>query len=346
MAIKWIEGFEGFGVTDGNAVSGLSIKYGSSGADSNFTLRAGRTGGHCIELSNTINNNTFTTPSLGTITTIIVGFAIKSAAYNALPDILTILDGATTHITLRLLNSGEWRVLRAGVTQLGSDTSGAAVSAGTWSYVELKVTISDASGVVVLKVNGTEYLNLTSQDTRNGGNASCDRIKFIGSTNANDDTTLDDIYVLDAGSSPNNDFLGSQKVIGIFPEVDGDSEQFTKSTGSDSFALVDDNPHNGDTDYIESGTSGQMDLWGYAAASGIQSIKGIQINSVCRETDANPFSLKQPCKSGSTISEGSAVAIGSTSYRTINRIMETDPDTSAAWTVSSLNAAQFGVKVN
>ena len=51
-------------------------------------------------------------------------------------------------------------------------------------------------------------------------------------------------------------------------------------------------------------------------------------------------------KSGGTNSDGSSVAIGGTTFRTITpRILETDPNTSSAWTDSNVDAAEFGVKV-
>lgn len=346
MSLLWIEGFEGFGTSNGSAVSGMSLKYPTAGADSNFTLRAGRVSGHSIETSNTILNNHFQTPSFTSMATVIIGFAFKQAAYNATYDLLSIRDSTVVHMTLRNVSStGEWRAMRAGTTQLGSDTSGAAVSAGSWAYVEVKCTISDAAGVFELYVNGIQYLNLTSQDTRNAGNSTCDNFRWTGSTNASDDTTLDDIYICDSSGSDNNTFLGSQVVVGLLPAADTSAEDFTLSTGADSYALCDENPANGDTDYIESSTSGQATRFTYGTLSGVTNVKGIQINTTCRETDANPFSIYNQVKSGATTSDGTAQGIGSTSYVSKSRVVEQDPDTAALWTVSGINAAEFGVKV-
>lgn len=341
--LRWIEGFEGLGTSDGSAVSGLSIKYQGSITDANYLLRTGRVSGHAME-PNT-NSAQWTTPALATMTTIVVGFAFKRAGGTGTSEV-RIFDNAVQHITLQQLTSGEWRVFRGTTlgTQLGT-TSGASVSNGTWSYVELKITISDTLGTVDLLVNEVSFLSLTLQDTRNGGNASCDRVQFVGSSTAADDTNWDDIYILDTTGSVNNDFLGSQVVVGLLPAADTSAEDFTRSAGTDSFALVDENPANGDTDYIESSTSANVTRFTYATLSGVANVKGIQINTTCRETDANPFSINNQVKSGATTSDGSNLAIGSTSYVNKSRVVETDPDTAALWTVSGLNAAEIGVKL-
>ena len=64
-----------------------------------------------------------------------------------------------------------------------------------------------------------------------------------------------------------------------------------------------------------------------------------------RETDATSMTLNTLIKSGATEDAGTGEVIGSTSYKVLKRIAETDPNTAAPWTVSGVNAAQFGVKV-
>jgi hypothetical protein len=56
--------------------------------------------------------------------------------------------------------------------------------------------------------------------------------------------------------------------------------------------------------------------------------------------------VSQNIKTGGTEYPGSADTIVSTSYVTITRLEEDDPDTSVAWTVSGVNGAQFGVRAN
>lgn len=343
--LRWIEGFEGFGSSNGSAAVGVVGKYHPFDSDSDFTVRAGRTGGHALEITGTGTLKGFQTPALATMTTVTIGFAFKQAAFNILHNVLQIMDGNIVHGTLRILTSGEWRYHHSSEvgTTLGT-TSGFAATAGNWVYVELVVKIHDTLGTVDLVINGASALSLSGIDTRNAGNASCDRVRFYGSSNGSDDPTYDDIYVLDDSGSVNNNRLGAQKVIGIFPDGDGSSTQFTPSSGS-NYAAVDEAANDGDTSYVESGNSGDLDLYTYGTVNSLPNIKGLQINTVARETDANAHSLKQVVKSGGTTSEGSGISIGSPTFRTVSRILETDPETSAQWDAAGVDAAEFGVKV-
>src|SRR5262245_56180486 len=82
---------------------------------------------------------------------------------------------------------------------------------GQWFYMEMKVTIHDTAGAVVVRIDGQTVLNLTNQDTRNGGTGFCNSIQFICGNvgSAYMSYNLDDFYICDtAGSAPFNDFLG------------------------------------------------------------------------------------------------------------------------------------------
>ena len=74
-------------------------------------------------------------------------------------------------------------------------------------------------------------------------------------------------------------------------------------------------------------------------------INGLMICTDCRETDAKSFNLKTACQSDVTHNVDAGQLIGSTNYLTRYRIMETDPHTSAQWTQSNFNNAEFGIQV-
>jgi len=145
----------------------------------------------------------------------------------------------------------------------------------------------------------------------------------------------------------NNDFLGNRKVVAFYPngDVSGFTD-FTCSSGGTHYALVDENPVNDDTDYVEDGTTGHKDLWDYPSLSGTGStVSGIEVNTMAKETDARSMTLNTLIKSGTTEDAGTGELVGAASYRVMRRIAETDPDTGVAWTTGGVNAAQFGIKV-
>lgn len=341
MSLLWIEGFETFGTSNGSAPTGYLEKYVTDAASTTgITIEDGRIGGKCLKVVN--NGRTFTRAFGSNKVSLVVGFGLKVASYSITQTILTLFDGANNQINVRIVSpSGEFEIRRSGTTL--ATTSGAALATGVWAYIELKVTIDNSAGAYELRVNGVNVASASGVDTYNTGNVGVDRATFAASSSSSNAVYFDDIYICDTSGSVNNNFLGSKKVVAIYPNAAGDSTQFTPSTGN-NYAAVDENPPNDDTDYVESGTSSHLDLYNFDNTS-LLSIAGVQINARVKETDGTPYSIYLVAKSGSTQSDGSSQAIGSASYVTRSRVLETNPDTSAAWTDSEMDSAQFGVKV-
>jgi len=347
MALRWIEGFETFGAsgTTGSTLeTALQQKYDeantTAGGDDGEIV-AGRGSGLGIEWGGGAYHHSIRV-DLDSQATWIIGFAVKlPSSYSNGGNWLQIIDSAGPTNQIVLDREGATLRLKRNTTVL--DTYG--LSTNQWVYVEVKVTIHNTTGSYVVRFNGTAVMSGSSVDTQASSNASADRLIFYGDQYAL--TTWDDIYVCDSTGSTNNDFLGDMKVTGIVPNGDVTGEKdFTCSTGTDHYALVDEEPPDGDTTYVESGTSGDRDLYDYENIdTGITGIKGIQINTIARVTDAQSKTLITSCKSNTTVDEDAGVSIGSTSFVGQGRIMEQDPDTSSAWTAAGINAAQFGVKV-
>jgi len=344
MALLWIEGFECMGATDGVAPSPSGImarKYpGYAYLDQYMLLRPGRVVGHSIEF--TAGWPDVRTQPLTTNATMVVGFGhYFTSLQNA--KIIGLYDGTQQGINLRLTSAGELAIYRD-TTSLAT-TSGLGLAINTWHYIELKVVCNDTTGSYEVRVDGTNVLSASGVDTKAGSNAYHNRFQMVGPGAGQ--WRFDDIYILDGSGSTNNDFLGKRRVVGLYPTSDVPSYQdFTCSSGSDHYALVDENPVNDDTDYVEDATSGHKDLWNHSALSGTgTSVAGIQINTMARETDATSVGLYTLIKSGATENTGTSEVVASATYRTLRRISETDPDTGVAWTIAGLNAAQFGVQV-
>jgi len=336
MALLWIDGFDTYG-TSGDPSAHLLRKYLSVTGGAPATV-AGRLGGYAIRCS---SNFWFETPPLTTNATMIVGFAFKTDLQMS-GTILYLYDEDQPGINLRMRSDGELQVYRYS-TLLGT-TSGKAVSLGTWYYIELKVVCNATTGSYELRINGVNVLSASSVNTKNGTHSYHTSV-YLANNLYSQPWYFDDYYICDGSGPANNDFLGSIKVTPIYPNGDTASKDFSRSAGVDNYALVDENPSNGDTDYVESSVSGNTDLYDYQDPSVGTAIFGVQVNTDCRETDANHLSLKMPCKSGVTTDEGSAQLIGSASQVTLRRVLETDPNTGAAWTGAALNSAQFGIKV-
>jgi hypothetical protein len=322
----------------------MARKYTTVNVEAAFRIRTGRYGGFAIDCRD--NGWWFQQNSLTTVDTVVAGFAANFLTVATYPTYMFFgfYDGSTQGVWLRRNTGGaEIEVCRgSGATLLGT-TSGANLQDNTWCYIELKVKCNSSTGTVDIQVDGVNVLSLTGQNTQAGSHAYHDGFHFEGiSDNL---PKIDDFYFLDTSGSANNDFLGKQRVVTVFPNAVGATGAWTGSNGSPHYSLVNENPADDDTTYVESNTTGQEELWNYTNPAGIGSIAGVKVNTDCRVTDGTPFTLDTMVLSGATGVSDGGQSISSTGYTTVGHIFEQDPATSSAWGATGVNNAQFGVKV-
>lgn len=340
MTLLMIEGFDHF-TSDAHLVDkGWDIGTGSSfiGVSSSYA----RFSGNGVEIINS-DGTVHLEKNLGVNkSTIYFGVAIKineatPGGYNSAHNgVVGLLDEADA-MQVKLYISSAYAILayQGDGTLLGS-TSDQIVSLQKWFYLEGKITISATVGVVELKVNGTQVLNLTSQDTKNG----TDYIRFIRiSSIYNDrDTLFDDLYVDDA------QFHGDCRVKVFLPDsVSTANNSFTASAGNKD-ECVDDNPPTDDTDYIYSDTVNHKQGFGITTGS-LSTVKGIQLNNFCRIDQAGTRKITPLIRSNSIDYSGTETAVITSDYKFESEIWETDPDDSNAWTQTKLEAAEFGLEI-
>ena len=218
---------------------------------------------------------------------------------------------------------------------LGSSSDGV-IPDIKWFYLEVKVTISDTVGEVTVRINETQVLNLTSQDTKN----SSDYIRKIRFRCVNNslDVYYDDMYIDDA------QFHGDCRIRTFMPDADGNSSDFTRSTGSNDYECVDESPSNDDTDYISSDTLNHKSIFGITTGV-VGTVIGIQINNHVRIDEAGVRKIKPIIRSNSTDYQGNETDEISADYLFEHEIWETDPDDSNPWTQTKLEAAEFGLEI-
>lgn len=344
MALLFMDGFDHYASAD------ILKKWTAQNGSSSITLinsTAGRRGGGALLApSGSATTANVTKTLAASYATLIVGIAWKISAVSA-RNIMSVLDNGTAHLTL-VMNSDSTLSIRRG-TSAGTTlaTSGSSLSLNTWYYIELKATIHDSTGAYEVRVNGSPWLSASNVDTRNGANASVNQV-LLGSDGvlANVLTqTFDDLYICDtSGSAPQNDFLGDVRIDTVLPSADGTYTDFTPSTGTDHYALVDEATPS-TSDYNESGTSGHQDSYVMQNVSSIPgTIFGVQVNVLAHKDDAGIRSLKVGVRSGTTDSVDAGLGLSESAIYYRN-IFATDPDTTAAWTESGANAAEALVEV-
>jgi len=359
MALRWMEGFETLGTTVGATVyEALSRKYGNFHGLTLYPncnqvkLAAGRRGGYSLQGAYaypTTSQRYFyavAAADVPTNDTWIVGMAIKFAS--SFPDNKEILvigsaDSTTNYnFSIKVTSSGRVSANGGGNTLL-TTTASPVLAADTWHYLEVKVVCHDTAGAYEIRIDNQTVLSGTDVDTR-----ATDDSRYVMFQFRNYYQCLDDIYICDTDGTANNDFLGQIVIEGLLPTADGDSSDWTPSSGTDHAAMVDDIPPDDDTFYVESNTENAADLYDYANLSLIttEPILGLQVNTDVRMNEfPGDIDLYQPVKSGGTTNDGDPANVAMDDYEVATRILETDPATGSAWTASGVDGAQFGIKV-
>lgn len=353
--------------TDGFDLQDTLLRWtpGSYVADTVYTTATRFGSGKCITL------NVGSSGSQNTAT-IIKGFPASATVYAGAAILLSAdnggneptqnlfglyTDGGTSpQIYLRRLSASGSLVLMRGDANQGSynspnGTQLAASSANAidnnWHYIEMSATINATTGSVTVKVDGTTVLTFTG-NTKNGGiSTNIDGIRFRTGRYLSDPIgriSIDDLYICDGTGTVNNTFLGDVKVQSMVPNAAGSSTQLTPTGSVNNYVNVGEVPYN-DATYNASSTVGQRDTYKMTSlVAGTTTIFGTQSVAHMQKSDAGTANAKVALKSGVSVYYDTTQSLGTTAT-TYTQVRETDPATSAAWTVASANALEAGMEV-
>ena len=207
---------------------------------------------------------------------------------------------------------------------------------GTWVFLEFEITIDNSSGSCKIYMNGDTILDLSSIDTQY---ATTGVITSV-SIQPLKDACFDNIYICDdSDGTPTR--LGPLYIEELLPTSDITTD-WTPSTGTDHFAVVNSFD---DSTYLASSTINNSDVFGFEDLTYIDSnIQGVMQLTRCGIDPLGLRDFEYDCYSGVNSNAGS-VNLVSPGFESIIQSYPTDPNTSNAWTVSGLNAANFGIKV-
>lgn len=335
MALVFMDSFDHYGSAD------ITEKW----SINNFVAinaGSGRRGTASARIS---SSSTYLTLQVPNQPTYIVGFAFRPTSMpGSNAQFVELRDGSTTQVGLYFATTGVLFVTR-GVTGLQSSTQ--ALTLNIYHYIEIATTIHSTLGTVTVCVNGTPWITATNQNTQQTANAFVNAIRLgaIGSTGFGT-TDLDDVYVCDGTGSTNNTLLGDCRVDALLPTADGSNSAWTVSTGTTHSTLVDETAPNDNTDYVSTSTAGARDSYAMADLPAMvnPTIYGIQQLSSLAKDDAGTRQVKNLLKSGATTVVGSTTHTLASSFIYYREVWETNPDTSAAWSVAAVNALEAGVE--
>jgi hypothetical protein len=275
---------------------------------------------------------------------LIVGFRFKtSTAFTGTTsnELVRFRDGTTTQIGLAINGTSKKLFLFKNTTGTTVATGTTTLLADSWYYAELKVVFG-TTGSYELKLGGVTEVSSGSADTTQTANDYATNVLFdVYNSVSNSMKIIADIYICDTtGSAPHNDFLGMVIVDTLFPTTDN-SVQFTPLSSTNA-SNVDETTVDDDTTYNSSSTSTHVDTFNHGALPVTPTtIFAAKITHKARKDDVAARSSRNKLISGGTTSSGTSVAL-STSYQYLPDIYTQNPDTSTAWTKTTIDATKIG----
>jgi hypothetical protein len=338
MSLVILEGFESYGSAAGaDLITELAQKWGIHNMASDWAqLVDGFNSGSAL-MWNADESSAGLMLPIDSTDTACIGFAVKpgSPASYVNQMLLRILSGLLVQAAFELLPTG-YIVYNRGSIEV--DITSEPLTMGTWTYVELKVYINNTVGTVDVHFNGESVMSF-SGDTRPATSVTMNElqihpIKFYA---------WDNIYVYDdVDGTPS--MLGPIVIEQLLPTGD-DTHEWTPSTGATGYEVV-DNLEIEDTTYVSDDAVNATELWAYSDLSEIDgSIVAVQQHTRVATDAGGLRTVDILCESGVTTDSTSYGMASDGMFDVLKVIYETDPNTSSAWTVSNLNAANFGVKV-
>jgi len=320
----------------------------STGGDSVATIvSGGREGGNCLQLP----GGGYVSQACQNPAQLIVGFALNPSAFGG-SAIVSFYDMATLQGQLRLTVAGGLEYYD-GDNNLLASSANAIVDLNSFSYIEVNVLFSTtATGTVSAQVNGESAFSVTAKVTSLSGNNQANIVQIVNGGTYNPNYLYDDLYICDATGTINNNFLGDVAVMCLFPNGDGQYNEFSQvgGTSGDNWTSVDDNPAtldpcpDGDTTYVYSSTTGNQDFYAIQPVGSPQAIVAVQIVASARKDDSFSRVLALGFGNGTTSVFDAGFSLGS-NYVMYTQPYDEDPITSAAWDISHLDNGQIGIQI-
>lgn len=353
MALRWIEGFEtALGDTQ------LARRWGAASSGINgASPRVSGMGRSGNDLTGNVRHATGTFTSENTWI-LQFGWRLDGLMNQTVEGGVILYDASGEQLRLLAVQHSDvgdtrWRIqVKRGSTVL--DESGP-LWTDQWYYIKFKATVHDTTGSFELQVDGVTVASDAGPiDTADQGTPGVTRFDFRFQHASQVVGQFDDILIMDDTGSTFNDFVTNKIVLGIFPNGDHTTDWET-SSGSTHYVLVDDPAGSpSESDFVQSEDSADVDLWDYEdleeldALDSPPSVRAVSLETTAALNGSGSRTIRAKYRNGSgggTIINGSNVVLSDGTVRLHREVWEDNPDTAAAWTITEVEGAQFGVEL-
>lgn len=354
MSILFADDFKGYGPGNSGSGSGAAHLFDGLWAEGNADIVADPdplATGNVLYLHNfyTSIRRPYAKGALG-----VAGTAVRMWM-PALPNVTTgagiigYLDGGNatqTNCVITPTGAVEiWRgssAVGSGGTKLGQ-TAGPVTTANAWHHYEFKVLCDPAAGTAELRVDGVSVIALTGINTGTALQLSLDITDRRTGSPAVPNCYFKDLVTWDATGTQNNNFLGTVSVIGMVPNGDV-TVNWTPSTGTIAYNLIDNSPPIDGTEYLTAGTPPPSPILVALSnlPANVTSVRAMIAQLRARKLDGGDGNIQASLKSAAAYVAGADRPI-TTAFTYYEDVFEIDPNTAVAWTPASADAAQLRI---
>ena len=278
-----------------------------------------------------------------------VGAAINPQSITAGTNCAIAQFASATGPELTLVTNGYVLRIMSGNNSTGTVLASFPMPTYMWGsyyhWFDIHYKYGTTTGVVELYIDNVQIFSWTGNTTGAGGSTITSVCFGCSSGGTAIRMLVDDIYILDATTGSNTGRLGDCRIEALAPTANAGTNNGTPSAGS-NYACVNEVRYD-TTSYVTlTNTTGQEELYtGASLTNSPYQIFGVRVVSVAEKMDAGPAGLIPLVVSSSTEGDAASATTVMPYYAYQSAIFETDPHTSAAWTVSAVNSVQYGVKV-
>lgn len=254
-------------------------------------------------------------------------------------------DASQTYRMVRVDTSGVLHYW-SGSTSTGDSlvNSGVLISPEVLYHLEVFTYLHASEGSIEVRLNGVTVIN---EDNLNTLPTELPFIKLAiakeasptGGASQTAKIFYDNLYMWDSEGPFNNDFLGERNVMTVPVASDEVPQDWSLSSGSDAYDLLDNVPPDPLNDYIESTAANEVSKFGIATLDSMEiSVVGIQTTVQAYKTGTSDTEIDIGVDSGSVLDVGTrSLTQDQPTY--VHHISEVNPDTSEPYTPAETQSA-------
>lgn len=273
------------------------------------------------------------------------------------PQVLRFVNSSSSTTSAIVLNNNrKFDLYDSSLAKVGT-VSSPALPLNTWAMVELSQDSSVNPSVLTARYNGTVFATGS-----NAAQSPWSRIHCGAAGTSSCDLYLDDWAINDSTGTTQNSWPGEGNIIHLKTNATGDANQWNQTGNTPgttgNFALLADVPPDDATNMVQSGTSGNIDMYN-VGASGLHAddtVSAVLVGARFANNTADAttaFRIRAEKTASGTVSESASIIPNSTTWVTNNKAgtggifplaLLLDPDGNP-WTQATLDTMQVGLNL-